>query len=203
MPLQRIDARELERVAKPARALRSANQWRSVDGTAFRAARDYGGCCERFGGSTNVLRTGGDIVPTHVFRPRTGAQGAQRDAGGRVRIDDGGSNDLRLLRRPPSSTTTPATRSARPWDPSTSRDTPTVSGSFSVPETRFFRRRENAAVARSFWPDRRVWSCRRARGPLERRKRLPWRRVSVGFGWISSRDRTNAIRSLQHPHGWA
>ena len=138
MPLQRIDARELERVAKRARALRSANQWRSVDGTAFRAARDYGGCCERFGGSTNVLRTGGDIVPTHVFRPRTGAQGAQRDAGGRVRIDDGGSNDLWLLRRPPSSTTTPATQSARPWDPSTSRDTPTVSGSFSVPETRFF-----------------------------------------------------------------
>ena len=88
----------------------------------------------------------------------------------RVRIDNGGSNDLRLLRRPPSTTTTPATRGARPWDPSTSRDTPTVSGSFSVPETRFFRRRENAAVARSFWPDRRVWSWRRARGPLERRK---------------------------------
>ena len=143
------------------------------------------------------------IVPTHVFRPRTGAQGAQRDAGGRVRIDDGGSNDLWLLRRPPSSTTTPATQSAWPCHPSTSRDTSTVSGSFSVPERRFFRRRENAAVARSFWPDRRAWSCRRARGPLERRKRLPWRRVSVGFGWISSRDRTNVIRSRQHPHGWA
>ena len=84
--------------------------------------------------------------------------------------------------------------------PATRSGLPTVSGSFSVPERRCFRRRENAAVARSFWPDRRVWSCRRARGPLERRKRLPWRRVSVGFGWISSRDRTNAIRSLQHPH---
>ena len=140
MPLQRIDVREVERVAKPARALRSANQWRSVDGTAFRAARDYGGCCERFGGSTKVLRTGAtsNIVPTHVFRPRTGAQGAQRDAGGRVRIDDGGSNDLRLLRRPPSSTTTPATRSARPWDPSTSRNTPTVSGRFRCPRRVFF-----------------------------------------------------------------
>ena len=144
-----------------------------------------------------------NIVPTDVFRPRTGAQGAQRDAGGRVRIDDGGSNDLWLLRRSASSTTRPATRGARPWDPSTSRDTPTVSGSFSVPETRFFRRRENAAVARSFWSDRRVWSWRRARGPLERRKRPLCRRVSADFGWISSRDRTNAIRSLQHPHGWA
>ena len=61
VPLQRFDARELERVAKPARALRSANQWRSVDGTAFRAARDYGGCSERFGGCTNVLRTGRDV----------------------------------------------------------------------------------------------------------------------------------------------
>ena len=59
--VQRIDARELERVAKRARALRSANQWRSIDGTAFRAARDYGGCCERFGGSTKVLRTGRDV----------------------------------------------------------------------------------------------------------------------------------------------
>ncbi|KAH8074212.1 iron-sulfur transferase [Aureococcus anophagefferens] len=34
-----------------------ANQWRSVDGTAFRAARDYGGCCERFGGSTKDRET--------------------------------------------------------------------------------------------------------------------------------------------------
>ena len=144
-----------------------------------------------------------NIVPTHVFRPRTGAQSAQRDAGGRVRIDDGGSNDLWLLRRSTSSTTRPARRGARAWDPSTARDTPTVSGSFSVLETRFFRRRENAAVARSFWPDRRVWSWRRARGPLERRKRPLCRRVSADFGWISSRDRTNAIRSLQHPHGWA
>ena len=59
--VQRIEARELERVAKPARALRSANQWRSVDGTAFRAARDYSGCSERFGGSLKVLRTGRDV----------------------------------------------------------------------------------------------------------------------------------------------
>ena len=79
-----------------------------------------------------------NIVPTHVFRPRAGAQGAQRDAGGRVRIDDGGSNDLWLLRRSTSSTTRPARRGARAWDPSTARDTPTISGSFSVPETRFF-----------------------------------------------------------------
>ena len=79
--VQRIDARELERVAKRARALRSANQWRSVDGTAFRAARDYGGCCERFGGSANVLRTGRDVehrpdarIPTADWRSRRAAR---------------------------------------------------------------------------------------------------------------------------------
>ena len=150
----------------------------------------------------------GSSAASSWHRPRLSQEVERQErlhftAQSRIRIDDGGSNDLRLLRRPPSTTTSPATRGARPWDPSTSRDTPTVSGSFSVPETRFFRRRENAAVARSFWPDRRVWSCRRARGPLERRKRPLCRRVSADFGWISSRDRTNAIRSLQHPHGWA
>ena len=105
------------------------NQWRSVDGIAFRPRATTVAAATASEGPRRYYGRGAtsSIVPTHVFRPRTGAQGAQRDAGGRVRIDDGGSNDLRLLRRPPSTTTTPATQSARPWDPSTSRDAPTVS----------------------------------------------------------------------------
>ena len=63
-------------------------------------------------------RATSNIVPTLGFRPRTGAQSAQRDAGTRVRIDDGGSDDLWLLRRPPSTTTSPATQSAWPCHPS-------------------------------------------------------------------------------------
>ena len=62
--------------------------------------------------SRYARRATSNIVPTLVFPPRTGARSAQRDAGTRVRIDDGGSNDLELLRRPPSTTTPPATQSA-------------------------------------------------------------------------------------------
>ena len=77
MPLQRIDVREVERVAKPARALRSANQWRSVDGTAFRAARDYDDAPVR-APRRDVQRDGGSHdAATDNYDVRSGGGGRQ------------------------------------------------------------------------------------------------------------------------------
>ena len=89
------------------------------------------------------------IVPTHVFRPRAGAQGAQRDAGGRVRIDDGGSIDPWRLRSSSLPMRGPAKLMLRLRGPSRSRITPVLLGGFRAREAIF----EIAAVVPLFGLD--------------------------------------------------
>ena len=129
-------------------------------------------------------RATSNIVPTLGFRPRTGAQSAQRDAGTRVRIDDGGSDDLWLLRRPPSTTTSPATQSAWPCHPSSDvlrhADGYRGRGRFRCPRGGFSadekRGRREVFLLRP--PRMVIATCAR---PLDRRKRLVCRRVRVVF----------------------
>ena len=129
-------------------------------------------------------RATSNIVPTLGFRPRTGAQSAQRDAGTRVRIDDGGSDDLWLLRRPPSTTTSPATKSAWPCHPSSDvlrhADGYRGRGRFRCPRGGFSadekRGRREVFLLRP--PRMVIATCAR---PLDRRKRLVCRRARVVF----------------------